>query len=70
MSFIDGFFDNVPLNVNHINLEEQEMDVNLQKKQKRQKLWAKPTPETAPTESNTVLKILLGKKKDTEGNIS
>jgi hypothetical protein len=64
MSFIDGFFDNVPINVSKINLVEQDHTPT------SRKLWTKPTKDMCPTEENTLLKINLGKKRDTEGNIS
>jgi hypothetical protein len=67
MSFIDGFFDNVPIQVNNIKLQ----DLLEQKPEKgSRKLWTKPTNDVLPTEENTLLQIELGKKRDTEGNIS
>lgn len=68
MSFIDGFFDNIPINVNNINIEQLLADENILGSTR--KLWTKPTSEILPNEDNTLLKICLGKKRDTEGNIS
>lgn len=67
MSFIDGFFDNVPINVNNINLAEESKRIE---ESGNRKLWTKPTPLDFPTKENTLLTISLGKKRDTEGNIA
>lgn len=66
MSFIDGFFDNIPINVNAIDIKKL-LD---QTQDQTGKLWTKPNKKIIPTEENVLLEISLGKKKDSQGNIS